>query len=81
MSLLHEQGKRTDNYDGYIKVMIEPILDGGNNVSTKVNDHFAMSADNSPSSTNTIRTLLDSEWVTISERAGRILDHMKGLVT
>ena len=81
MSLLHEQGARTDAYDGFIKVMIEPILDGGNNVSTKVNDHFAMSADNSPSSTNTIKTLLGSEWVTISERASHILDRMKGLVT
>ncbi len=81
MSLLHEQGVRTDDYDGYIRVMIEPILDGGNNVSMKVNDHFVISEDNSPSSTNTIRTLLGSEWVTISERAGRILDHMQGLVT
>ncbi|MAE69668.1 MAG: hypothetical protein CME06_04265 [Gemmatimonadetes bacterium] len=77
---IDEQGRRTDDYDGYIRVRIEPILDGGTRVRVGVNDHFELSKENSSSSTECISALLQDEWATIAKRASEILSHMKGLV-
>ncbi len=78
---LDEQGERTDGHNGYVRVKVEPIMDGGTRVLVEVNDHYAISDKNSPSTSETIRDLLEAEWPAISKRAADILDHVKGLVT
>lgn len=80
MVRVEEQGMRTDDYDGYIRVKIEPILDGGTKVLYEVNDHFSFSQENSPSSTVAMGRLLDHEWKNISTRAAHILQHLKDLI-
>ncbi|WP_420618230.1 hypothetical protein [Candidatus Poriferisocius sp.] len=80
MVRVEEQGERTDGYDGYVRVRIEPILDGGTKVLCEVNDHFNLSNENIPSSTVTMGVLLKDEWRNISERAAQILQHVKGLI-
>ena len=79
MVRVEEQGERTDGHDGYVRVRIEPILDGGTKVFCEVNDHFNLSHENMPSSTVAIGELLTSEWRNISERAAHILQHVEGL--
>lgn len=80
MVRVEEQGERTDGHDGYVRVRVEPILDGGTRVLCEVNDHFNLSQDNMPSSTVAIGKLLNEEWRNISERATHILQYVEGLV-
>ena len=80
MVRVEEQGKRTDDHDGYIRVRVEPILDGGTKVLCEVNDHFSLSQEDVPTSTVAIGKLLNAEWRNISERANQILEHVEGLI-
>ena len=80
MVRVEEQGERTDDFEGYIRVRVEPILDGGTKVLCEVNDHFSLSEENMPSSTVAIGELLNAEWRNISERAVHILQHLEALV-
>ncbi len=80
MVRVEEQGERTDGHDGYIRVKVEPILDGGKNVLCEVNDHFSLSQENMSISTVAIGKLLNVEWRNISERANQILGHVEGLI-
>ncbi|MGE0138501.1 MAG: hypothetical protein AB7R77_11840 [Ilumatobacteraceae bacterium] len=80
MVRLDEQGLRTDGREGYIRVRVEPIMDGGTKVLLEVNDHFEVSVKNSAKSTEEIRTLLLGDWNSITRRATDIMHHMKGLI-
>ncbi|MCY3968242.1 MAG: hypothetical protein OXF21_06740 [bacterium] len=80
MVRVEEQGERTDGYDGYLRVKVEPILDGGTKVLIEVNDHFSFSQDNEPNSTVAIGKILDAEWKNISERANPVFEHVQGIV-
>ena len=73
-------GQRTDGFEGYVRVIVEPILDGGTKVKFEVNDHFDFSHRGPHSSTEQIRCLLEDAWGTISARADDILNHMRDMV-
>ncbi len=77
---VEEQGERTDGYDGYLRVKVEPILDGGTKVLIDVNDHFSFSQEDEPNSTVAIGKLLDAEWNNIAERANPVFEHVQGIV-
>ena len=77
---LHEMGQRTDGFEGYVQVIVEPILDGGTKIRLEVNDHFDFSHCGPHSSTEQIRCLLEDAWGTISLRADDILNHMRDMV-
>lgn len=79
VATLVEQGMRTDGFDGYVRVKVEPILDGGNSALVEVNDHFQISEANAPSSTVRIANMLDEEWNSMSSRSEEILSHLIGL--
>jgi hypothetical protein len=79
MVTLVEQGMRTDGFDGYVRVKVEPILDGRTRTLIEVNDHFQVSEANAPSSTVRIANLLDEQWSSISSRSDDILKHVIGL--
>jgi hypothetical protein len=78
MVTLVEQGMRTDGLDGYVRVKVEPILDGGTRALVEVNDHFQVSEANAPSSTVRIANLLEEQWEVISSRADEVLSHVIG---
>lgn len=80
MVRVEEQGERADDHDGYIRVRVEPILDGGTKILCGVNDHFSLSEENMPSSTVAMGVLLNDEWRNVSERATHILQHVKDLI-
>ncbi len=80
MIRVEEQGKRTDNHSGHMRVRIEPFLDGETKIICAISDHFSVSQENNPNSTMAISELLNAEWNHISERANQIHDHVKGLI-
>lgn len=72
-----EQGRRPDDYEGYIRVTVEPILGvGRGRVIIRINDHYQFGAQ--PESVNTpkIRDLIVAEWMRSLERSASIAEKM-----
>jgi hypothetical protein len=76
---LQEQGLRPDEYQGYLRIKVEPVLDGTNRAVVGINDHVVLSEDDSTASTEQIRRLLMDEWKSMAVRAEQMLEHVIGL--
>ena len=77
LAMLVEQGERTDSFQGYVRVHVEPRLDGPFEAAIKVNDHYdfrrAGTIDSAEPATATIR----DEWENIERRALEIVDNVR----
>jgi len=76
---LQEQGLRPDDFDGYVRVGVEPILDNSYRAVVGVNDHYLLSPRPAADSTGRINDLLVAEWKAIASRSVQIITHMAGL--
>lgn len=81
LALLHEMGQREDGYDGFVRVIVEPNLQGELRVRLEVNDHFEFSTTKAHVPTLQIGQLLNDQWAAITRRANAITRHVRGLVT
>lgn len=76
LARLDEQGERTDGADGWVRVKVQPVLDGGADAVIQVNDHVIFSASNDSASTKKLCDHLLGGWGAITERAGLIHDRV-----
>lgn len=74
------QGARPDDENGYIRAILEPVLDGTFRASLVVNDHVVYSDENSSASTRRLcETLASAYWREAGSRARAVLDQVIGL--
>lgn len=72
---LEEQGTQPGGRAGYIRVIVEPILDGSNSVRIEVNDHNPL-AETGMSAATALEELLMNRWEEIEARARSITDRI-----
>jgi hypothetical protein len=76
---LQEQGVRTDEFEGYVRVKVEPILDNSYRAVVGVNDHYVLSPRPETATTGRVADLLVTDWKQIASRAVKIINHMAEL--
>ena len=81
---LDEQGVRPDGREGWVRVRVEPVLDGTFRVVTEVNDHFTFTtakplADEPEATGRMVATLLE-DWGPIAERAAKVFDRVDAMI-
>jgi hypothetical protein len=79
IALLQMQGARTDGYNGYIRVKVEPILDNSYRVSLGVNDHYDLGTDSQSASNTVAKEILGIRWQAAAEEAIAIVDHLRSV--
>jgi len=80
MAALQVQGMRTDKREGYVRVMLDPLLDGTNRVAVGVNDHYAIADQDSSRSTAEIAGILSTRWFDSAREAEEIVATMRKVV-
>jgi hypothetical protein len=73
MATLQVQGERPDDQPGYIRVKVEPVLDGSHTAIVGSNDHFDFSPNPAGAAVRAAAILRDS-WFDASRRAEAVLD-------
>ena len=79
IATMQMQGERTDGRPGYIRVKVEPILDGSLRVLVAVNDHYELSTDDQSSSTVAAREILIDRWLDGAKEARDIAEHLRSV--
>jgi hypothetical protein len=74
MQTLTVQGNRPDDYDGYIRVRIEPSAKFSNGVYVDVNDHFEFASPKDVEGASKLVKLLSAEWDNSRDRASSIIE-------
>jgi hypothetical protein len=76
MQTLTVQGARPDDYEGYIRVKVEPSVRVENGVYLEINDHYQLVPPNETGveAAGKLIGLLSSNWKSSRERAQRIIE-------
>jgi len=73
MRTLIMQGKRPDDFKGFIVVRVEPSLRVPQGVHIQVNDHYQIEDQKAMDGCDIIMGILDSSWKTSQERSKKII--------
>jgi hypothetical protein len=79
MASLQMQGDRTDRRRGYVRVQVDPILDGSFRVTVGVNDHYAVADEDSSRSTPEIASIIRERWFESERQADAIVESLLGV--
>jgi hypothetical protein len=79
IATMQMQGERTDGHTGYVRVKVEPVLDGSFRVSVGINDHYDLSPDDQSASTTTAREVLSERWPEAAKEARQIVEHLRSV--
>jgi hypothetical protein len=77
VATMQMQGERKDGRPGYVRVKVEPILDGTFTVALGVNDHYELSEDDRSTSTEGARAILSDRWQGAGHEAREIVEHLR----
>lgn len=78
MALTMLQGVRQDEREGYVRVKVEPFLDGQLRVVVGVNDHYQVEAAHASTATPKIVQIIAERWFDSIEEADRICESLAG---
>jgi hypothetical protein len=70
------QGERKDGREGYLRIQVEPVLDGQFRVHVGVNDHYQVGSQPASSMTPTIVGIINARWFESISEADEIVEHM-----
>jgi hypothetical protein len=74
MQTLTVQGNRPDDFQGYIRVRIEPSIQVHNGVFLDVNDHLEFASPKDVEGANKLVKILSTEWNNSRDRASAIIE-------
>lgn len=77
MAALQVQGMRTDKREGYVRVMLNPVLDGTHRLTVGINDHYAVAEEAASRSTAEIASILADRWFDSAAEAEGIVATMR----
>lgn len=76
MAKLAIQGTRPDDRTGYVRVSVDPLLDGGYRVNVGVNDHYIVKEVPSSSATPVIVEIVNARWFESIAEAEALVEHL-----
>ncbi|HWI02891.1 MAG TPA: hypothetical protein VNT52_03565 [Acidimicrobiales bacterium] len=81
MAQLTVQGKRTDEREGYVRVLIDPQLDGGYRVNVGVNDHYQVDSTPAARCTPMIVEIINARWFDSIADSQALIDDLARLAS
>lgn len=80
MRSLQMEGQRTDNYAGYVRIVVEPSGEVEPGIYVMVNDHYALhELDTRRVGTKTARRIVDANWTHAMSSSLQIASHIVNL--